>query len=326
MSGAQSAEVGRRAHRRLSRALGRFALAAGLCCALAWPSFGRAQEQAYVHVVRLGETLASIAQAYYGDPRRDAVLIRENGLPEQADAPIEGLRLVIPTVRYHRVTRGETWRSIAERYYADPNRAVALLKANNARGTQPPEEGAQLLVPYPLRHLAHGNDTMASISTQYYGHDEHRLLRAFNGGRSKVSRGQTILVPIFDLTLSRAGNDRLHSAIASAAPAASDEQQKVQASVSRDIPTVREYVQAGRFLEATALGNQLLGRGQLTGNQEVSIQRELATAYIALGREDLAVSAFTRALDKQPDLELDSVRTSPRVLTALEAAKRQRAR
>ena len=315
-----------RSHARGRASISRFGFALALSCAqLLLAGFGQAQEQAYVHVVRVGETLASIAQAYYGDPRRDAVLIRENGLPE-ADAPIEGLRLVIPAVRYHHVTRGETWRTIAERYYADPNRAVALLKANNSRGTQPPEEGAQLLVPYPLRHLAHANDTMASLSVQYYGHDEHRLLRAFNGGKAKVARGQTILVPIFDLTLSRAGNDRVQSVATVDAPAGSDELRRVQASVSRDIPTVREYVLAGRFLEATALGNQLLGRGQLTGNQEVSIQRELATAYIALGREDLAVAAFTHALDKQPDLELDSVRTSPRVLAALEAAKRGRSR
>lgn len=288
-------------------------------------SSARAQEQVYAHVVRAGETLASIAQAYYGDPRRDAVLIRENGLPEAGDAPLEGLRLMIPAIRYHLVLRGESWRSIAERYYADPNRSVALLRANNSRGTAPPEEGAQLLVPYPLRHLAHTSDSMATVSTQYYGHDEHRLLRAFNGGKSKVSRGQIILVPLFDLTLSPAGSERVKAALGNGeTPAASDEQQRVLASVSRDLPALREHVQSGNFLAAVALGNQLLGRAQLTGNQEVSIQRELATAYVALGQAELAVAAFSRALEKQPDLELDSVRTSPRVLAALEAAKKAR--
>src|SRR6185312_3829935 len=126
-------------------------------------------------------------------------------------AVIEGLHLIIPTVRYHRVAAGETWRSIAQRYYADPSRSIALLRANNGRENAPPEEGAQLLVPYPLRHLAHANESMAAISQLYYGRDEHRMLRSFNGGKSKVSRGQVVLVPLFDLTLSQAGNERVRA-------------------------------------------------------------------------------------------------------------------
>lgn len=305
----------------------RVRLLLGLMCAalggFAWTAHAAAQEQAYVHIVRAGETLASIAQAYYGDPRRDQVLIRANGLAE--GEPGTGTRLVVPTMRYHRVTSGETWRTIAEHYYGDPNRAVALLKANHAKASEQPEEGAQLLIPYPLRHFAHASESLASVAEHYYGNrDDVRLLRTFNGGHSKVSRGQTILVPLYDLTLSRAGLERVQLGSGPKGGSDSEETRRIQTEVARDIPRVREAVSTGRFVEALALGNQLLGRGQLTGNQEISIQRELATAYVALSRDDLAVSAFARALEKQPDLELDSVRTSPRVLAALETAKSQR--
>lgn len=310
---------------------------AWLVLALVWLGLSRhaaAQEHTYLHVVRAGETLASISQAYYGDSRRDEVLLAENGLADRTDL-LEGMRLVIPVVRYHRAVRGETWRGIAERYYGDPNRAIALLRANGksdgksetkSDGKSGPDEGAQLLIPHPLRYVAHTNDTYASIAARFYaGRDEGRMLRTFNGGRAKVSRGQLLLVPLYDLVLSAQGLARFESAHGTD-PEAAARSSRVQTQVGKELPRLEEHVRAGRFLEAAALGNQLLGRGELTGNQEITIQRQLATAYVALDREDLAISAFASALAKQPDLELDSVRTSPRVLAALEAAKKQKPR
>jgi LysM repeat protein len=283
---------------------------------------GRAQESTFVHVVRPGETLASIAQTYYGNPKRENVLVAENGLTDQGgSAIVEGMRLVLPTVHYYRVKAGDTWRALAERYYGDAARAAVLIKANDAKPGNAPDEGAELLIPYPVRHVLKQAETLLTVAEQYYpNRDDQRLFRSFNLGKGRLTRGHIVLVPLFDLVLSEEGKARLETA--TGARVEMGETRAAQTLIDEKLPLLRAAVQEGRFVEAVTLGNQLLGSGQLTGYQEISIQRELATAYLALAREDLAVQAFAEALKKQPDLELDSVRTSPRVLKCLEMAKK----
>ncbi len=273
-----------------------------------------------MHVVKSGETLASIAQSYYGDPKRENVLVAENGLLAQGGtAIVEGLRLIIPTVSYHLVKDGDTWKDLAQRYYGDPTRTVALLRANQAKPGSTPDEGAQLLIPYPVRHVMEQGESLIGIAEQFYkDRNDVRLLRAFNASKAPIKRGHVLLIPLFDLVLSDEGRDRLE---ANGQHIEGGETRALQSRVDSQLPLLHEHVVKGRYAEALALGNQLLGSGQLTGHQEISIQRELATAYVALGRHDLAVDAFATALKKQPDLELDSARTSPRVLKALEDAK-----
>jgi Flp pilus assembly protein TadD len=80
-------------------------------------------------------------------------------------------------------------------------------------------------------------------------------------------------------------------------------------------------VRKAEFAEAVSLGNRLLGAQSLTSTQVVTIQKELAVAYVALERIDLAEASFRSALALQPNFELDTVRTSPRVLEAFNRAK-----
>lgn len=279
---------------------------------------------AYQHVVRDGETLASIAERYYGDPRRENVLVAENGLTAGGGAPIEvGLRLLVPHVTYHRVEEGQTWAAIARHFYGDPRRSFIVVEANDASQSEQPAEGTELLIPYPLRHVTGQNDTLQRVAKAYYGHggrDETRTLRRFNNLRTnRIARGQIILVPLEDLKLSEEGRSAIEE-FTGRAPAAGETRAR-QALIDEELPELLEHVRRGRFTEAVQLGNRLLGAQVLTGNQIVTIQRELGTAYVALGRVDLAVSAFREALQRQPDLQLDTIRTSPLVMRTFQRAK-----
>ena len=87
------------------------------------------------------------------------------------------------------------------------------------------------------------------------------------------------------------------------------------------MPALIGQVEEAHFAEAVAMGNRLLGATSLTSSQVVTIHKELGVAYVALERGDLAEAAFRAALALQPNLELDTVRTSPRVLEAFNRAK-----
>jgi len=299
-----------------------------LLAAFAWlPPVARAEFPAFVHVVRESETLASIAQRYYGDPRRESVLVAENGLETQGGVPIVvGLRLVVPAVAYHRVVVDETWASIAERYYGMPTRAFAIQAANPSVEGAQPAEGAELLIPYPLRHVADQRDTVQRVGQAYFDDaGAARVIQRFNGLRGlRLTRGQVILVPLADLVMSEEGRRIVTESMPVAAPQdGGGELRELQERISAELPVLQDAVRRGQYTEAVGMGNRLLGAGELTGNQVVTIQRALAIAYVALERNDLAIDAFVQALTRQPDLELDSRRTSPTVLGAFDEARRR---
>jgi hypothetical protein len=286
------------------------------------PRLGAAQQQTLVHVVRPSETLASISELYYGDPKRENALANENGLGGDGSSSIVvGMRLTIPLVRYHRVQAGETWAELAERYYGDVRRAFALLDANSSFAGKQPDVGAELIIPHPLR-VTGGHDPVKQAAKDFFDGSQKSIqsIRRFNGLKGgRVSRSTILLVPVSNLTLSAQGKKlaQQQGMTCSVEGEARDKQMQV----NEELPRLREHVQRGRYVEAVSLANRLLGTGHLTGNQVVTIERELGTALIALDREDLATEAFKVMLEKQPDVELGLGDTSPRVLHVLEAAK-----
>ncbi|MBN1655541.1 MAG: LysM peptidoglycan-binding domain-containing protein [Deltaproteobacteria bacterium] len=287
-----------------------------------------AADSAIVHVVRPGDTLASIAERYYGDPRRETVIVAENSLSNEGGfAIVTGLRLTIPTVSYHRVQEGETWSELAKRFYGDAQRTFVLFKANSAAPGRQPDPGAELLIPYPLRHVVGQNETLNHVARIYYGQNDNeaegvKILRRFNAiKRIRLQRGQIVLVPLAGLVLSEKGRAivKQQNEDRNLGGDVRDKQARIEAA----LPHLRAHISSGLYADAVAMGSYLLGSGDLTGNQIVTIQRILAVAYVALDRFDLAIEAFKSVLEKQPDLELDSIRTSPKVMYALAQAKNE---
>ena len=298
-------------------------LCTALCAAFSTLSVSARAEDGIVHIVRPGESLSGIAELYYADARRDAVLSMENGLSGNALVP--GMRLAVPAVRYHRVEEGDTWASLAERYYGDVRRAFLLAETNSGAASKQPAFGTLLMVPYPLRYSSNAHDPVRQAAREFLDGATKTvaMLRRFNGLSGKgarVGRGDVLLVPLSNLMLSEQGRKHAQALGHELGQAAAARERQIAAH--DELPALRKHVQQGRYVEAVALANQLLGAGQLTGNQLVTIQRELGTALIALDREDLALEAFKALLTHQPDVELGLGDTSPRVLAVLDRAKR----
>ena len=292
-----------------------------LTTALALLSSGAGAQAVYTHAVQEGDTLASIAQRYYGDPTREAVLREANRMKgPSANGLVPGSWIFIPTVAFYHVGKDETWKSIAARFLGREMRAATLIEANSGNRRVEPDEGAELLIPYPLRHVVSPGETLTKIAKMYMPDSPVSLkrIRQFNAG-ARIERGQVVLVPLLDLRL--AGEGRTQASEAFTLAAGGGATKAAQDEVESSLPELIEQVQNAKFAEAVSLGNRLLGTQSLTSTQVVTIQKELAVAYVALERTDLAEASFRVALAMQPNLELDTVRTSPRVLEAFNRAK-----
>jgi hypothetical protein len=283
---------------------------------LAW----RGRAQAFTHIVRPGETLAQIAERMYANPKLEVVLVGANALDVQGGAVIvPGMRLEIPAPGHRTILAGETWAELALTWLGsgDTARAEMLAISNHGVPWVPPTEGQEIEIPAVITYIAGESETVNSIAARFWG-DPNRgwELNPYNGREGVVvKRGEVVLVPMPSLNLTDAGKEEAKAAAArgaTVAGAALEQQRKADA----DLPLLLADVRYGRYGEAVARGNRVLGGGSLTRVQLATVHRSLLEAYVAIDARAEAAAACAAWRANDPNATIDPVRMSPKIIAA----------
>ncbi|MDP3275445.1 MAG: LysM peptidoglycan-binding domain-containing protein [Deltaproteobacteria bacterium] len=291
----------------------------GLCLAALSVLWGGAARADVIHPVRSGDTLAAIAQRYYGDPSREVILVAANVLHLQSSVGIlPGTSLVVPSVSYYRTRERDTWERIAQREFGTAARGAYLAEVNRGQLHVAPSPGAVVRVPYLLRYVvAEDGEALFEIARRFYGdRAQARFVTEFNRLTSmRLTRGQVVLLPMPDLLLREEPTCEGGPSLAQRAQS--------QREVQTRMATLASMTEHGQSIEALALGARLLGGAELSARQRAQLHRTMAHAYCALDRVDLAAESLRAAIEAQPDLALDEQRDPPRMLDALAIARGQ---
>ncbi len=232
---------------------------------------------------------------------------------------MSGQPIEIPAPAHHRTAENDTWASLAKTYLGDATRAETLARANGGVSWVPPVSGQEIEVPAVVAHIAAEEDTMPRIANRYYG-DANRAweLDNYNGrkGDQKLLRGDVVLVPLLDLALTEEGKREARASAERIRKEGGGQAYEAQRHAEADIPPLLGDVRAGRFVDAVARGNRMLGSGDLTKPQLASIHRALLEAYVALEAPGLAAASCAAWRANTGDQKLDPQLVSPKIRLA----------
>lgn len=276
---------------------------------------------AFIHVVKGDDTLASIAERYYGKIQFERVLVAANLLDVEGASSIpRGMRLEVPAIGHRRVQRGDSWDSLAAELLGAKERSDVLARANDSMPWHVPEEGKEIGIPFNLRVLVRPGDTLVTIAHKYLGDmNKAWALDKYNRLKGKaVEPGMVLLVPLTDLPLTEAGQKAAARDAEAVCSEAAGEVQKTQRRIAEEIPMLVQDVRSGRYVEAVARGSRFIATGSLTEPQLALVNRQLLEAYVALGATGLAQAACVEWQRRDPSAKLDPVQFSPKILRACE--------
>lgn len=291
-------------------------------CLIALAVVGALESEAlgFTHIVQKGDTLAAIAERYYGQIQHEKLLVAANGLEAMGGTPIvPGMRLEVPAVSHRRVKKGDTWAVLAVELLGAAHRADVLSMANGSSPWLTPVEGAEIVVPYNLPVVVSSGDTIISIAQKYLGDPNKAwVLDHYNGFKGRrLHPSDVVLVPLTELALSDNGKRAVLDSTPLLCTQAGGETRQLQRRVQIELPALIADVRGGRYVDAISRGNRFLSSpGQLSTEQTAIVQRQLLEAYAALDAPGLASAACAEWRKLDTSAKLDPVSMSPKLLEA----------
>lgn len=274
---------------------------------------------AFVHVVQTGDTLASVAERYYGKIQYERILVAANLLDlEGGSSIVRGMRLEVPALGHRRIGRGDSWDALAAELLGAGSRSDVLALANDSMPWLPPDEGAEIVIPYNLRVIVRPGDTLVGLALKFMGDmNKAWVLDRYNKleGRG-LDPGTVLLVPLSDLPLTDAGKKAVVRDAEGVCSEAAGGVLKTQRRIAQEIPLLIADVRAGRYVDAVARGSRFIASGALTEAQLAVVHRQLVEAYVALDAAGLARAACEEWRKREPAARLDSSQLSPKILRA----------
>lgn len=325
----------------LERRLSVMMLAVGLV------GVGTAAAGERVHTVGAGESAASVAKKYYGEPKLGELLLRYNGKPGTVLQP--GERLTIPFSDVYRARPGDTWSGLARRRLGRVSASSVLAELNGFAAGEPLRVGSRIAFPVVLRHPLARGESLSSLADRYYGDAQKAAtLQAFSriGDAKRLPMGTQLEIPLIVSLRDEANSlpndpkEQATVAVPPPPPAPSQPLEKATAAAGPDSPTAEpdlppppaderhfesplaaagrsftegEYEHAREMLEA--LREPVSGKGGVSDRREWG--QLMAFVYIALDRDDDACMAYRSGSPPTGSTDLDPDLISPRIRAVL---------
>jgi len=290
-----------------------------LFASLTAPSLSAPSAAAFPHVVQPGDTLAKIAERYYGKLQLERVLSTANALDgARAGVLTPGMLLEVPALTYVTVGAGDTWKSLAQTHLGHEGRSILLAEINGQKPWIDPELGQIVRLPYNLTWRASGEESLATLAYRFLGSTKHayRLVTYNDLDEDGPEKGQILLIPLSDLTLSAEGQAAARLAAARLIEQGESERYLRQQTSDQALREVALDVRAGRYLASLEKGVRLLEAGQLPEPSRAEVHRLLLETFVALGAVAAARTSCQSYLDTVEVPNLDPLLVSPKILGA----------
>lgn len=273
--------------------------------------------RAFPHVVQPGETLASLAERFYGRIQMERVLSTANSLDAgTARGLTPGMILEIPAVTYRKVHQDQTWKSLAKELLGDEERYILLAQVNDHKPWIEPELGQLIVVPYNLAWIATGEESLPTLAYRFLGSTKHayQIVQYNNLGDRRLERGEVLLLPLSELPLTDEGKAAALLAATQITEQSHGDLFREQQASKEEARELGEDIRGGRYVAAVSRGARLLEARKLTQEGRAQVHRHLLEAYVALDARGLARTACEAWRSLTPQSKLDPLTTSPKIL------------